>query len=144
MLDTNIIFEAKRPQPDKNVLNWLRKQLLSSTYISVLSLGELEEGITLLGDTEQARDLRAWLGNLCSAYAGRILSVDQAVVSIWGQIRAHAKRQGKTAPVIDGLLAATAITHPRVDPRHPQRQGRRRPTHHNSQSLRGATFGEGQ
>ena len=111
LLDTNIISEAKRPQPNENVLNWLGKQPLGSTYISVLSLGELEEGITLLGDTERARDLWTWLGNLRSAYAGRILSVDQAVVSTWGQIRAHAKRQSKTAPVVDALLAATAITH---------------------------------
>lgn len=111
LLDTNIISEAKRPHPDRNVLDWLARQPLNNTFISVLSLGELEEGIALLGDTRKARDLRTWLGSLRSAYAGRILSVDQAVVSTWGQIRAHAKRQGKTVPVIDALLAATAITH---------------------------------
>lgn len=111
LLDTNIISEAKRSQPNANVLSWLERQSLSSTHLSVLSLGELEEGITLLGNTERARDLRTWLGSLRSAYAGRILSVDQAVASTWGQIRAHAKQQGKSAPAIDALIAATAINH---------------------------------
>lgn len=111
LLDTNIISEAKRPQPDANVLAWLTQQPLSSTYISVLSLGELEEGISLLGETTRALELRRWLGSLRAAYGGRILSVDEAVASTCGHLRAGAKRQGRAVPAIDALLAATALTH---------------------------------
>lgn len=111
LLDTNVISEAKRPTPDENVLRWLRGKSLLSAHLSVITLGELEEGISLLGDTHRAQALRDWLVTLTASFAGRILSVDEAIVTTWGRIRAEAKRQGRPAPVLDALIAATAITH---------------------------------
>ncbi len=74
-------------------------------------MGELEEGITTLGETHRAEALRAWLTQLEGSFGGRILEVDRSVVSTWGRIQAEAKRQDRTPPAIDALIAATAITH---------------------------------
>ena len=111
LLDTNVVSEARRPRPDENVLRWLAAQPLTSTYLSVITLGELEEGITALGDTQRAQALRGWLAQLTESFGGRILDVDQDVATTWGRIRAEAKRQGRPPPAALALLAATAITY---------------------------------
>ena len=111
LLDTNVVSEARQPRPDKNVLRWLAAQPLTSTYLSVITLGELEEEITALGETQRAQALRGWLAQLTESFGGRILDVDQDVATTWGRIRAEAKRQGRPPPAALALLAATAITH---------------------------------
>ncbi len=110
LLDTNILSEARKPFPDERVLAWLAAQPLSRTYLSVVSVGELEEGIVSLGETHRARELRGWLTQT-EGFEGRILNVDYQVVTIWGRIRAEAKRRGFTPPAIDALIAATALSH---------------------------------
>ena len=111
LLDTNVVSETKRPEPNAQVMRWLTHQPLTETYLSVITLGELEEGISALGETHRAEALRAWLTQLEESFIGRILDVDRSVVSTWGRIQAEAKRQGRTPPAIDALIAATAITH---------------------------------
>ena len=111
LLDTNVVSEARRPRPDENVLRWLAAQPLTNTYLSVITLGELEEGITALGETQRAQALHSWLAQLTESFGGRILDVDQDVATTWGRIRAEAKRQGRPPPAALALLAATAITH---------------------------------
>ena len=111
LLDTNVVSEARRPQPDENVLRWLAAQPLTSTYLSVVTLGELEEEITALGETQRAQALRGWLAQLTESFGGRILDFDQDVATTLVRIRAEAKRQGRPPPAVNALLAATAITH---------------------------------
>lgn len=111
LLDTNILSEARKPFPDERVLTWLAAQPLSQTYLSVISLGELEEGVVSLGETRRAEELRGWLTQLTEGFQGRILDVDYEVVTMWGRIRAEAKRRGLTPPAIDALIAATALSH---------------------------------
>lgn len=111
LLDTNVVSEANRRAPNERVVRWLDSQPLANVYLSVITLGELEEGISTLGETRRAQELRAWLTGLTQSFTGRILTVDLAVVSTWGRIRAEAKRAGLTPPAIDALIAATAIVH---------------------------------
>jgi predicted nucleic acid-binding protein len=111
LLDTNVLSEAKQKHPDPKVLSWLASQALTESYISVLSLGEIEEGIAYLGSTKKALDLNHWLLSLKQSFQGRILVLDEATLSTWGQLRGFAKQQGQVLPVIDSLLAASALTH---------------------------------
>jgi predicted nucleic acid-binding protein len=80
----------------------------SSLNLSVLSLGELRKGIALKrsSDPEMARQLSAWVDGLELSFAERILGVDAAVAKLWGDLSAERPR-----PVIDTLLAATAMVH---------------------------------
>jgi toxin FitB len=111
LLDTNVVSEAKKPSPDTKILNWLALQDPTETYLSALTLGELSEGVTYLGNTKKARDLQQWLLHLRQTFKGRILNIDENVADAWGQLRGEAKRKGRPLPVIDSLLAAIAIFH---------------------------------
>jgi hypothetical protein len=81
-------------------------------YLSVLTLGELTRGVLRLSDGRERRRLVAWLhGDLKARFAGRWLIVDDEIAERWGTIRIDAARRGLTLPVIDGLIAATALVH---------------------------------
>jgi predicted nucleic acid-binding protein len=111
LLDTNILSEAKQKHPDPRVLSWLAKQSPTDCYLSVISLGEIQEGISALGSTKKARALAEWLASLKQAFQGRILPIDEQLIATWGDLRGQARAKGRPLPVIDSLLAATAITH---------------------------------
>lgn len=111
LLDTNVLSEARKPVPNEQGMSWLYAQPISETHLSVISLGELEEGIASLGETHRAQELRVWQARLVESFRGRILDVDHGVVTTWGRIRAEAKRRGHTSPAIDALIAATALVH---------------------------------
>jgi toxin FitB len=111
LLDTNVISEQTKPQPNKGVLSWLETHAVSETYLSVVTLGEIEQGILLLGDTKRARGYRAWLGKLEHEFTGQILDVNRAVERTWSGITAKAIQDGRTLEYADSLLAATALTH---------------------------------
>lgn len=111
LLDTNLISEATKPAPNPTVLTWLSQQNLAESYLSVITLGEIEQGIYRLGDTQRAHRYRNWLEEgLRKDYAGRILALDEAVLQTWGRVTGEAIRQGRPPTLLDSLLAATAIT----------------------------------
>jgi predicted nucleic acid-binding protein len=78
-------------------------------HLSVLTLGEIRKGIVQLPPGRRRTDLEAWVGgDLLTRFAGRILHIDGEIADRWGHL---AGAKGATIPVIDGLLAATAIHH---------------------------------
>ncbi len=111
LLDTNVISERTRPQPDDNVRRWLRTHRVSETYLSVITLAELEQGIFRLGDTRRAQDLRGFLATVERQFQGRVLPIDRSVAHIWAALTAHVLRGGKGLGYADSLIAATARTH---------------------------------
>jgi hypothetical protein len=83
-------------------------------YISVLTLGEIQYGISKLPPAEAGKRaiLEDWLlGDLIPKFKDRILPVDDHTVSIWGNMRGKAAQNRYTLPVIDALIAATAVQH---------------------------------
>jgi toxin FitB len=111
LLDTNVISEQTKPQPDPGVLEWLEQHGVSEAYLSVVTLGEIEQGIQLLGSTKRARAYELWLKKLEQAFEGRVLSVDRRVASTWAQITARAISRGKTLRYADSIIAAIGLTH---------------------------------
>jgi predicted nucleic acid-binding protein len=109
LLDTNVVSEVRRRSPDPGVAAWWDGVSASSLYLSALTVGEIQRGITLIrarGDGSQADRLQGWLDELTRQFADRVLAVDAAIAVEWGrQDRAH------QVPVVDGLLAATAKVH---------------------------------
>jgi predicted nucleic acid-binding protein len=112
LLDTNIISELVKPKPEANVTEWIENTDESRLYLSVLTLGEIRSGIAALPQSRRRATLEAWLDkNLRARFAGRILVIDQEVADRWGLLTAAARNSGIVLPVIDGLLAATALEH---------------------------------
>ena len=110
LLDTNIISELVRPRPEPKVKAWIAATNEELFYLSVLTFGEIRKGIALLKDASRRVALESWLNSdLLLRFAGRILPIDQAVADRWGRLAAQAAP--RLLPVIDGLLAATALHH---------------------------------
>ena len=110
LLDTNIISEVRKGQrSDPNVSNWYAGVSEAQLFISSLTIGEIRRGIELARrrrDVDQAEALETWLQAVIQRFSGRILTVDTEEADTWGQISAI-----RPVPVIDSLLAATAIAH---------------------------------
>ena len=112
LLDTNVLSEPARRDPDKQVVGWFRGLAPLDTCISVLTLGEIGKGVSLMPPGPRKETLRIWLNkDLPLRFRGRTLPVDEEVALRWGELEAEGRRIGRPLPVIDGLLLATASTH---------------------------------
>lgn len=112
LLDTNVVSELVEARPNPKVTQWVLATDESLLYLSVLTLGEIRKGITSLPDAGRRIKLEAWLnGDLAQRFAGRILSIDQSIADRWGRLSGSPAARKAPLPVIDGLLAATALEH---------------------------------
>jgi predicted nucleic acid-binding protein len=109
LVDTNVISELRRRDPDANVRAWFAQRPATELYLSVLTLGEIRKGVEALTDSGRRTVLNQWLEReLPVFFADRLLPIDAAVAHQWGQLLAKA---GRSLPAIDSLLAATALHH---------------------------------
>ena len=112
LLDTIIVSELVKPKPEANVTEWVQNIDESLLYLSVLTLGEIRRGIAALPQSRRRATLEAWLDkDLRARFEGRILVIDQEVADRWGSLTSAARNSRIVLPVIDGLLAATALEH---------------------------------
>jgi predicted nucleic acid-binding protein len=110
LLDTNCVSELVRVRPEPRVLEWMEAADESLLYLSVLTLAEIRKGLAALPQSRRRTRLEAWLEvDLRGRFSGRILPVDAAVADRWGLLAAQARRKGAPLPIVDGLLAATAL-----------------------------------
>lgn len=112
LLDTCVISEVVKPNPAPRVLEWLDAVDEYSLFLSVLTLGEIQKGISSLASSQKKQRLQSWLDrDLRQRFAGRVLPVCDSIALEWGVLCGENKRNGMPAPVIDALLAATARQH---------------------------------
>jgi toxin FitB len=112
LLDTNVISELVKPKPDDKVRRWVAEADESILFLSVLTLGEIRNGVQRLRAGRRRGRLESWLQvDLPLRFQDRILPIDAAIADRWGTVSAIAAAKGKAVPVIDGLLAATALHH---------------------------------
>lgn len=106
LVDTNVVSEMTKIVPNDAVVQWLAGG--PSLYLSVLTVGEIQRGITRLSQEQHQKKLQisSWLKQLCNQYSDRIFNVDMKIVQAWGKLP-----RLRTYPVIDSLLAATAIAY---------------------------------
>jgi hypothetical protein len=106
LLDTNVLSETRKRQPDTGVTEWVAATEPGRLHVSVLTLGEIEQGIARIrarGDHQQAAGLERWLREMEVGFADRILPVTLPVASAWGR-----QQHVQPLPVVDALIAATA------------------------------------
>jgi toxin FitB len=108
LLDTNVVSETRKKQPEPSVLAFLQAVDSSMLYLSVLTIGELRRGIAAKkrDDPAAAKSLAAWAQGLEVGFADRILGIDAAAARLWGEWSSDRSR-----PVVDTLIAATAVAH---------------------------------
>jgi len=109
LLDTNVLSEMVRKEPNERVLQWFDKTPDQLLYVSVLTIGEIRKGVEVITDTMRRERVRIWLEKDLPMWFGeRILPIDIDVADEWGRLCAQV---GRPLPAIDSLLAATALHH---------------------------------
>lgn len=111
LLDTCVLAEIRHPRGRKSVKNAVSDLPDEALFLSVLTIGEVKKGVSLLPDSKRRRALESWLRHLEEYHAERILSVDLETAQIWSELSASAQRKGSPLAVSDGLIAATALRH---------------------------------
>lgn len=106
LLDTNVVSETRQTRPASGVTAFLQAADSTGLFLSVLTLGELRKGVAARRqiDPTSAEQLSVWVDGIETRFDDRVLPVDMAVARIWGELSA-----GRNLPVIDTLIAATAI-----------------------------------
>jgi len=105
LLDTNVVSELRKRDPDPHVLAWYGTATSADLFLSVLTIGEIRLGIERLRrkDGAQADLLEQWMHGLHVTYQDHLIDVDTHVAEEWGRLNVP-----DPLPVIDGLLAASA------------------------------------
>lgn len=112
LLDTCLLSELVKKEPNAAVIRWVEAGDEQNFFLSVLTPGELQKGISKLRPGVRKEELQAWVGHdLLGRFAGRILDLDWPTVMLWGKLQGEAEQQGDKLPVMDSLLAATALVH---------------------------------
>lgn len=108
LLDTNVISETRRTRPNSGVVAFLDASGSAGLFLSVLTLGELRKGVNIRRKTDRdsADLLGEWVDTIEMQFSDRLLGVDGATARLWGELSAV-----RSLPVIDTLIAATAIRH---------------------------------
>ncbi|WP_394821925.1 type II toxin-antitoxin system VapC family toxin [Pendulispora albinea] len=111
LLDTCILSEFTKTYPAAAVDDWLERVPDASQFVSVLTLGEIEKGIQKLPASTRRRKLELWLTEIRTRFQQQTLPIDERVAIEWGRISARAESKGHPLPVVDTLIAATAIVY---------------------------------
>ncbi|HLJ90449.1 MAG TPA: type II toxin-antitoxin system VapC family toxin [Candidatus Angelobacter sp.] len=102
----------RRVRPEPRVIEWLNAANDDELYLSVISLGEIWRGFTLLRDPNRRSQLEQWIQkDVREWFAARILPVSDTVAERWGILDAERQLRGAPLNIADGLIAATALEH---------------------------------
>ncbi len=112
LLDTCVLSELVEKKPDQRVVEWISDIEESKFFVSALTMGEIHKGIEKMPNNGRRKMLLQWVDeDLQERFRGRIIPFDFQTAVVWGKMQAKAEMSGKTMPIIDGMIAATAITH---------------------------------
>ena len=112
LLDTCVISELVAKQPNPRVLEWIDSIDADGVYMSVITVGEITKGIEKLQSSKRRQELSDWLENeLLIRFQDNLIELDVNILIQWGKLNAHLEISGQRAPVLDSLIAATALEH---------------------------------
>ena len=109
LLDTNVVSELRRgDRADPGVRQWFEAHAADQLWLSALVVGELRRGVELLRrrDAKAGDVLGAWLDGVTTEFGDRVLPITMEVCERWGVLNVP-----DPLPVVDGLMAATALEH---------------------------------
>jgi predicted nucleic acid-binding protein len=111
LLDTSVVSELPKPRANADVVRFADQLDLSDTFLSVVTIGELRRGMFLLDEGRKRTTLSHWIDGLVIQFSGNIVPVDMETCDVWAEISARSQQRGRTIPMADGLIAATALQH---------------------------------
>ncbi len=109
LLDTNILSELGKLQPDSKVIQFVTQQ--EQAWLSIITVHELEYGLSLLPEGNRRSQLAETIQLLLNQYAAFVLPIQQEEAKQAALLRAAAKQQGRVLHLADALIAGTALAH---------------------------------
>jgi len=112
LLDTCVLSEFTRRQPDSRVVDWLNAIAKDRLFISVITVGEIQHGIERLPDSHRKTELLVWMNTaLLERFAGRMVTIDAPTMHQWGSLTARMEALGQPLGLMDSLIIASALQH---------------------------------
>lgn len=109
LLDTNIISELNKPEPNKNVLHWLDQH--HNTLISTITKAELLHGVYLLDDGKRKQQLMQSINTIIELFDNRIVSFCPKSAKYYPKVILQRQKQGKPILMADALIASIALAY---------------------------------
>lgn len=111
LLDTVAISELEKQNRNETVVQYLRTRPTSRTYLSAITIGEIQRGITRLPSGKRRLRLESFLERLIEQFSINVLPIDLEVGRLWGELYATCQARGINLTSSDSLIAATALHH---------------------------------
>lgn len=110
LLDTNALSEGRKLRPDPGLAAWLLQHEAASA-VSELTIGEFTKGVHLAPSAAMRAALLEWVGKVEDDFRDRCLPVTLEILKRWGRLCGEHEARGRKLPVMDSILAATALVH---------------------------------
>jgi predicted nucleic acid-binding protein len=112
VLDTNVLSEFMRPQPEDRVVAWLNGQARSNLFTTAVTRGEMLYGVLILPDGQRKAHLQKEVAAIFAVdMAGRVLPYDEAAANAHATIAAARRAQGRPVNQSDVMIAGIARAH---------------------------------
>jgi len=112
LIETNVVSEFVRPQPDPRVIGWLNRADQERLFSSVVTIWEIRLGIENLPMGKRRAELESWFSTGVPDWFGaNLLPITRPIADRWGRLSVGARRGGNVVAVAAGLIAATAVEH---------------------------------
>jgi predicted nucleic acid-binding protein len=111
LLDTCVLSELIKKDPNRKFLTWVSTRPKNALFISAITVAEIWQGIRSLPAGTQRDQLTKWFSGLKSEFSSHVVPIDFEVAIEYGDLQGSAKLRGKPFPVLDCLIAATALCH---------------------------------
>jgi predicted nucleic acid-binding protein len=108
LADTNVVSEIVKPFPDREVIKWASHNKLD-IVTSPIVIGEVRAGILFLPPGRRRHQLSEWFGKHVAHI--KVVEFDAQSAMVWAELLAEMKLKGRTMPIKDSLIAATARQH---------------------------------
>lgn len=109
VLDTNVLSEIMRREPDAAVAAWISARPASSLFTTTVTQAEILYGVRLLPSAKRRTRLEAVVGDMFTTdFAGRVLPFDQAAAQVYAEIAVARRRAGRPISQFDAQIAAIA------------------------------------
>jgi toxin FitB len=110
ILDTNVVSEMMKPQPNPTVRDWLNAQAAESLFLSSITLAEILFGIAALPSGKRKDRLEQVLDGLMTLFRNRVLPFDAEAARRYAELALKARISGRGFPTPDGYIAAIAAS----------------------------------
>jgi predicted nucleic acid-binding protein len=112
LLDTNVLSELRRRNPDRNVVAFIAVLPLELLYVSAVTLAEIRFGIEVVTDAAKRAELNDWLAHkVRPIFEQRVLPITEEIMFKWRLLVEDGRKAGYTFSQPDLIIAATALDH---------------------------------